>query len=150
MNKLSDHFWLSEFTRSQTASRKGIDNTPGTTEVKNLIALCQAVLQPLRVALGYAIFISSGYRSPFLNAAIGGSQGSQHMYGEAADLDHPYRNKEIFDYIKNYLNFDQLIWEFGNKERPDWVHVSFRKGRNRGQVLRAFRDDNGRVKYEPF
>ena len=148
MNQLSDNFWLSEFTRSQTATRKGIDNHPGTTEVQNLIRLCNSVLQPLRVALGFPIHISSGYRSPFLNAAIGGSRSSQHMFGKAADIDHATKNKEIYDYIKNYLTFDQLIWEFGDKQRPDWVHVSY-DTENRGQVLRAFSEDV-RTKYEPY
>jgi len=147
MNQLSNNFYLIEFTRSQTAIRKGIDNQPNTPEIQNLIRLCNAVLQPLRVALGFPIHISSGYRCPFLNAAIGGARSSQHQYGKAADVDHPTKNKEIFDYIKNYLTFDQLIWEFGNKERPDWVHVSY-DTQNRGQVLKAFRDEKGKTKYE--
>jgi zinc D-Ala-D-Ala carboxypeptidase len=150
MNMLSEHFYLVEFTRSQTASRKGIRNVPGTTEINNMIVLCQAVLEPLREGMGMPIHISSGYRCLELNTAIGGSPTSQHPKGEAADLDHPTLNREIFYYILENIRVDQLIWEFGNEERPDWVHVSFTStGRNRGQALRALRKE-GRVIYEPY
>jgi len=130
MNKLSENFHLIEFTRSQTAIRKGIDNKPGSTEIYNLRQLALFVLQPLRDALGVALHISSGYRCPLLNVAIRGSLKSQHMQGKAADVDHPTKNIEIFNWLKENVAFDQLI----NEYNFSWVHVSFSK-RNRNQIL---------------
>ena len=104
--KLSDHFYLSEFTRSQTASRKGIDNTPTAEDTRNMKMLCQKILEPLRKLYGKPIYISSGFRCSELNFAIGGSSNSQHMSGEAADLDSAYDNKILFDLIKSNLEFE--------------------------------------------
>ena len=151
---LSKNLTLSEVLKSNTAKRLGIDNTPDDEWVLgNLKATAEHVFQPLRDALGCPIHVSSGYRSPELNAAIGGSKRSQHMEGRALDLDADVfgrcTNSEIFRWILNNLTFDQLIWEFGDDDNPDWVHVSFvYDGVNRGRCLRAHRDDEGKVYYE--
>lgn len=147
--KLSENFTLAELTKSSTATRLGIDNTPDPHQLENLVELCHKVLQPLRDAIG-PIRISSGLRVPALNKAIGGSSTSQHcaINGAAADIDID-DNKKVFDYIKNNLQFDQLIWEFGNEKQPDWVHVSYHYGHNRGQVLKAIKKD-GKTKYVPY
>lgn len=147
--KLSENFTLAELTKSSTATRLGIDNTPDPQQLENLVELCHKVLQPLRDAIG-PIRISSGLRVPALNKAIGGSSTSQHcaINGAAADIDIE-DNKKVFDYIKNNLQFDQLIWEFGNEKQPDWVHVSYHYGHNRGQVLKAIKKD-GKTKYVPY
>lgn len=148
--KLSKNFTLGEMIQSQTAIRKGVDNTPNGDQILNLIDLCENVLQPLRDHIG-AIYISSGFRSQKLNVAIGGSTTSQHcaLNGAAADIDMGEKNREIFEYIKNELPFDQLIWEFGNDECPSWVHVSYKEGKNRKQILKAVKE-NGRTKYKQF
>ena len=151
--KLSENFTLAELTKSQTAKRLGIDNTPTPEQLENLIELCNKVLQPLRDAIG-PIHISSGLRVPALNKAIGGSKTSQHcaINGAAADIDMcppsgcKNKNAEVFNYIKDNLQFDQLIWEFGNDNCPDWVHVSYHYGKNRGQILRAVKK-NGKTTY---
>lgn len=147
--KLSENFTLAELTKSSTATRLGIDNTPTPEQLENLAELCHKVLQPLRDAIG-PIRISSGLRVPALNKAIGGSKTSQHcaINGAAADIDIE-DNKKVFDYIKNNLQFDQLIWEFGNSKQPDWVHVSYHYGHNRGQVLKAVKKE-GKTKYVPY
>lgn len=141
--RLTKNFTLNELTRSQTAIRKGIDNTPGQDEIKNLIDLTQNVLQPLREELGTAIFVNSGYRCKELNEAIGGSVTSQHMKGQAADIvASGVSPKDLFNAIvDNHLPFDQLIYEFGS-----WVHVSFNQGNNRFQKLEAYRQ-NGKTFY---
>ncbi len=132
--KLSDHFYLSEFTRSQTASRKGIDNIPTAEDTQNMKLVCEKILEPLREKYGKPIYVSSGYRSSALNFAIGGSTSSQHMSGEAVDIDSAYDNKILFDLIKSNLEFDQLIWEYGTEIAPAWVHVSY-KNVNRNQII---------------
>jgi len=143
--QLSQNFWLSEFIRSQSATRMGIDNIPSDAEYYNLLYLCKYVLQPLRDHFG-PLYISSGFRSLELNKVIGGSKTSQHVKGQAADIDSPTRNKEYFEYIRENLPFDQLIWEFGTDEMPDWVHVSYDVSKNRRQILKAVRDEKG-VRY---
>jgi len=137
------------------AVRLGIDNTPDDWTIENLRAVAEDVFQPLRNAFGTPIYVSSGYRSEKLNDAIGGSKRSQHVQGRALDLDADVfggcTNGEIFRYILNNLTFDQLIWEFGDQDNPDWVHVSYvRDGVNRGRCLKALRDDDGKVYYEPI
>jgi zinc D-Ala-D-Ala carboxypeptidase len=142
--KLSEHFTLEEMTRSQTAARKGISNKPNDQAVENLKELCVSVLEPLREMTGSPIGVTSGYRSPKLNAAIGGSPTSQHKVGEAADIHSTTLSQpELFKLIRNStLPFDQLIDEFGS-----WVHISYRKpGLNRREVLKA-RRVGGVVKY---
>lgn len=145
--KLSENFWLSEFTHSQTATRLEINNTPEEWQIVNLKNLCKYVLQPLREAYSKPIRINSGYRSVPLNTAIGGSSTSQHCKGMAVDIDTVSDNVFLFHYIKNKLDFDQLIWEYGTENTPDWVHVSFAlPSQNRKQVLRCYKD-NGKTVY---
>ena len=133
------YFSIPELSRSDTAARLFIDNTPPPDAVARLNALVSAVLDPLRQAYGRPITINSGYRSPRLNSAVSGAKNSQHLCGEAADIDVHSRigNKWLFDYIRHNLPFDQLIHERGNRaEGPDWVHVSYRAdGSNRRQII---------------
>jgi zinc D-Ala-D-Ala carboxypeptidase len=140
---LSEHFALSEFLFSQTAVRRGIDNTPNAGVIKNLAALCENVLEPLRGAANAPIRISSGYRSPGLNKAVGGSATSQHCFGEAVDLSCPGMSITDLTRLLHSLNLpvDQVIHE------GTWLHISHkRKGENRGQWLKAT-FTNGRAKY---
>jgi len=151
--KLSKNLSLAEATKSNTANRLNIDNTPDDWAKENLKAIAEHVFQPLRDAFKCPIYVSSGYRGPELNAAIGGSKRSQHMEGRALDLDADVfgrcTNGEIFRWILNNVTFDQLIWEFGDKDNPDWVHVSYvHDGINRGRCLKACRDDEGKTYYE--
>jgi D-alanyl-D-alanine dipeptidase len=134
---------LEELIHSDTAKAKGIDNSPTNEHLKSLIEIANNIFQPLRDAIGKPIRISSGYRSEKLNKAVGGSKTSQHNKGQALDLvaTSGFTNKDIFDYIKNNLEFDQMIWEFGTDKNPDWVHVSYNKGKNRKQVLKAIKKD---------
>lgn len=136
MGDLTKNFSLSEFVESPTAKRLGIDNTP-TSEVKaNIRVLARAICQPCRDALDIPIRISSGYRSRALNTAVGGSKSSQHVKGEAVDLVCA-DNRRLYNYILEYLTFDQLIWEEGSDATPAWVHVSYTTDRvNRMEVLR--------------
>jgi hypothetical protein len=138
--KLSENLTLSEVVRSESAKRRGINNNPSAEHLENLKLLAEKVFQPIRDHFKRPIHISSGYRSKILNNAIGGSFNSQHSKGEAIDIDMDgtsITNKQVFDFIKDNLDFDQLIWEFGTDNNPDWVHVSYSKDRNRKQVLRA-------------
>ena len=151
--KLSKNLSLAEVTKSNTAKRLGIDNTPDDWTTENLRKVAEHVFQPLRDAFKCPIYVSSGYRSSELNAAIGGSKRSQHMEGRALGLDADVfgrcTNGGIFRWILNNVTFDQLIWEFGDQDNPDWVHVSFvYDGVNRGRCLRACRDDEGKTYYE--
>jgi hypothetical protein len=150
--KLSQNLSLAEVTKSATAKRRGIANEPSIDHLESLKALAENIFQPIREEFMCPIFISSGYRSEALNEAIGGSKTSQHSKGEAIDLDADVygviTNADIFHYIEDSLDFDQLIWEFGTDDNPDWVHVSYkREGENRGQILKAVRN-NGRTSYE--
>ena len=150
--KLTKNLTLAEVTKSATAKRKGISNEPTIEHLENLKAVAENIFQPIRNKFGVPLAVTSAYRSMDLNRVIGGSLASQHCKGEALDLDADVfgglSNKEIFLFIKDHLVFDQLIWEFGNAENPDWVHVSYKKsGINRGEVLRAVRKE-GKVRYE--
>ena len=141
--QLSEHFQLSEFTKSQTATRNDIDNTPSDKEVKALKALCENVLEKIRAQFG-VVKVSSGYRNKQLNTAIGGSATSQHTKGEAADIEVPrISNKALAEWIATNCDFDQLILEFHVPSKgPDsgWVHVSWVGATaNRKEVLRASR-----------
>lgn len=149
--KLSEHLELAEVIRSESAKRLGIKNMPTEEHMKNLKALAENIFEPIRANFRQPIRISSGYRSQALNAAIGGATNSQHSTGEAIDIDMEgtsLTNKEIFNFIKEKLNFDQLIWEFGNSNEPDWVHVSY-SNRQRKQVLKAIKEQ-GKTKYIPY
>lgn len=130
------HFTIDELCRSDTARSRGIDNTPTEEVRKNLTALVGNVLDPLREWYGKPIYVNSGYRCPALNKAVGGVANSQHLTGQAADIDVNDRaeNRRLMKHIEDNLDFDQLIWENGGA----WVHVSYRAdGKNRRQVLRT-------------
>ena len=137
--KLGKYFSLSEMVKSQTAIRKGIDNLPNDEQVEALIELVENVLDPVREHFGRPVTVNSGFRGKKLNKAIGGSKFSQHCKGEAADIEIPgVSNPEVAEWIKNNLDFDQLILEFHTSGIPDsgWVHVSWRSSKkNRKQVL---------------
>jgi hypothetical protein len=150
--KLTSNFSLSELTKSQTAERKGINNTPSAEHQENLKLLCESVLQPVRDHFGKVVTISSGYRSPELCTAIGSKITSQHAKGQAADFEiFGVSNKSLADYINSELHYDQLILEYWNESDPNsgWVHCSFSEGQNRKQYLRAYKED-GKTKYEPI
>lgn len=135
---LSPHFKLSEFTKSQTATARKIDNNPSLAVVEKLQQLCINVLEPLRNAFNTPITIGSGYRCPQLNSAVGGVKNSQHMTGEACDIHLPDRvtGKKWFLWIKETLVFDQLIMERESKESTRyWIHVSYKSSGNRKQVI---------------
>jgi len=144
--KLSKNLTLGEATKSHTAIKYGISNKPSGEHLSNLIQIASKIFQPVRDHFQKPIIVSSGYRSQALNDIIGGASASQHSKGEALDLDGSVENFLIFEYIKNNLEFDQLIWEFGDDENPDWVHVSYKSENNRGEVLQAVRQ-NGKVIY---
>ena len=147
---LSNNFTLAELVKSQTATRKGINNEPGTAEIENLIHLAKTILQPVREHFGKPVMISSGYRSPALCEAIGSSAKSQHAKGEAADFEiHGVDNKELATWISKNTEFDQLILEFYNEGDPNsgWVHCSAVKAGSRKQVLKASKVE-AKTKYE--
>ena len=147
--KLSTNFDLSEFTRSRTALKYDIDNQPTPKQQQAIQHLVDTVLQPVRSQIGMVITIASGFRSKALNAKIGGAHGSQHEKGQAADLE-CNDNARLFHHIRANCQFDQLIWEFGDANQPDWVHVSVVDGsKNRREVLRAKKID-GKTVYEKF
>lgn len=148
--KISEHISYKEATRSVTAMRLGIDNTPNEYQLQNMELIAKNVFEPLRKAVGGPIKINSFMRVEKLNQAIGGSSRSQHCQGRAMDLDDTYghwTNAEMYHYIKNNLDFDQIIWEFGTDENPDWVHVSYVDAdSNRKRCLKAIKE-NGKTKY---
>ena len=153
---LSKHLALHEMTRSETAKRKGVSNEPTPQHIENMKVLAEKIFEPIRRHFNSPIYISSGYRSAALNKVTqGASKTSQHSSGEAMDIDmdntgSKVTNTEIFNWIKDNLKFDQLIWEFGNETNPDWVHVSYKvDGTQRGQILRAKKGVLG-TKYVPF
>lgn len=140
---------MKEALRSNTAQRLGINNMPDNETLVTMQVTAQHIFEPLRNHFNEPIYISSFYRSPELNKAIGGSTNSQHCKGEAIDIDDVYSkasNADFFNYIKDKLEFDQLIWEFGDDENPAWVHVSYNLGKNRMRILKAIKE-NGRTKY---
>lgn len=147
---ISKHISYKEATRSVTALRLGIDNTPNEYQLQNMELLAEKVFEPLRIAVGGPIKINSFMRVEKLNKAIGGSSRSQHCQGRAIDIDDTYgymSNKDMFYYIKNNLDFDQIIWEFGTNENPDWIHVSYVDAdSNRKKCLKAVKE-NGKTIY---
>ena len=148
---ISKHLSLAEVIRSETAKRNGISNMPTEEHLDNFKALAENVFEKIRVHFGVPIHISSGYRSKELNKLIGGSSTSQHCFGEAIDIDMDgsasgVTNADIFNYIKDNLEHDQLIWEGGTDKNPDWVHVSYSKKKNRKQRLKAV-IKNGKTSY---
>jgi len=153
--KLSKHLSLAEVTRSETAKRLGISNEPTAEHLENFKLLAEKVFEPIREHFNVPIHISSGYRSKALNTAIKGSLSSQHCSGEAIDIDmdgsaNGVTNTMVFDFIKDNLDFDQMIWEFGSSSKPDWVHVSYKaNGKQRKQILRAVKSA-GKTSYIPY
>jgi zinc D-Ala-D-Ala carboxypeptidase len=152
--KISPNLNLAEITRSDTAKRHGIDNTPTAEHLENFKLLADKVFEPIREHFKTPIFISSGYRSKALNDFIKGRANSQHCKGQAIDIDMDGSNGEVtnrmvFDFIKNKLDFDQLIAEFPENSNPAWIHVSYIKSGNRKQILVAKRIA-GATKYIPY
>jgi hypothetical protein len=150
MEKISKHISYKEATFSQTATRKDIDNIPNEEVLERMRTVAENVFEPLRAHVGGPIKINSFYRSIMLNTAIGGSKSSQHTRGEAIDIDDTLgcmSNKDMFTFIKDELDFDQLIWEFGDDENPAWVHVSYvSPENNRRRILKALKV-NGKTTY---
>lgn len=155
MSKISEHLDLSEVVRSETAKRLGVSNMPTAEHIENFKKLAENVFEKIRNHFRVPIHLSSAYRSEALNKAIKGSSSSQHCKGEAVDIDmdgssNGVTNKMVFDYIFKNLEFDQLIWEFGTSENPDWVHVSYNSdGAQRKQVLKAVKSA-GKTTYQPY
>jgi zinc D-Ala-D-Ala carboxypeptidase len=140
MENISEHITYAEAVHSDTAKRLGINNVPTEEHLKCMRLLADKVFEPLRRHFGVPIYVSSFFRSAALNVAIAGAANSQHMLGEAMDIDSEMfgkvTNKQIFEFIRDNLQFDQLLWEFGTDVEPDWVHVSYTEKRpNRNQVL---------------
>ena len=150
MKNISNHISYKEGTHSNTATRRNIDNIPDDYQLANMEAIAANIFEPLREWVNGPIKINSFFRSPDLNTAIGGSSKSQHCEGRAIDIDDTFGHKtnaEMYNYIKENLNFDQLIWEFGNDTNPDWVHVSYVSDeQNRNRCLKAERV-NGKAVY---
>ena len=140
---ISKHISYKEGVYSATATRRGIDNEPNNEQLNNMELTAEKVFEPLRKWVGGPIKINSFFRCLKLNTAIGGSKKSQHMNGQATDIDDTFgvvANSDMYNYIKNNLDFDQMIWEFGDDENPNWVHVSYvSKEDNRNRCLRAYR-----------
>ena len=151
MENISKHISYKEGISSTTADRLGIDNKPGQVELINMEVIAERIFEPLREWVGGPIRINSFYRSPKLNKAIGGSKRSQHIEGRAMDIDDTYGHKtnaEMFNFIKQNLDFDQMIWEFGTDDNPNWVHVSYvSEDSNRNRCLKAYKDANNKTKY---
>jgi len=151
--RISKHISLREATHSATAKRRGIENTPNEEQLDAMYKVAEFIFEPLRLYVGGAIKINSFFRSPKVNKAIGGVSSSQHCKGQAIDIDDVFDHKtnaEMFEYIRENLDFDQLIWEFGDSNNPNWLHVSYvSKAKNRNRVLRAVKR-NGKTKYELF
>ena len=153
--KLSKNFSLAELTKSQTATRMGLDNNPNEDEQENLRLLCERVLQPVRDHFNHVVTISSAYRSPALCQAIGSSVDSQHAKGMAADFEiFGTPNNEVFNWIKGNLLYDQMILEFWNSDEPNsgWLHVSYNpeSSENIKENLRAYKDENNKTRYKPI
>jgi len=147
---ISRHISYKEGVYSRTATRLNIDNKPNDDQMQNMCLIAEEVFEPLRVWVGGPIKINSFFRSPELNKAIGGSTKSQHCHGQAIDLDDTFgraTNAEMYEFIRKYLDFDQMIWEFGNDDNPSWVHVSYvSEDKNRNRCLKAYKE-NGKTKY---
>jgi len=149
-DRISEHVSLKEGVKSHTATRLNINNVPRDLDLINMKTIAEKVFEPLRKFVGGPIAINSFYRSPKLNSAIGGSTTSQHCIGCAIDIDDTYgykTNAEMFEYIKCNLDYDQMIWEFGNDTNPDWLHVSYvTEDVNRRRLLKA-KKINGKTNY---
>jgi hypothetical protein len=152
MKNISEHISYKEGVYSITALRLGLNNDPTKTHLTNMELLAEKIFEPLRKHVGGPIKINSFYRGPELNKAIGGSSNSQHCKGQAIDIDDVYgymSNADMYEYIKNNLSFDQMIWEFGNSDNPDWIHVSYvNEEANRNKCLLAYKDENNKTAYK--
>ena len=149
-NKISAHVSYKEGVRSRTADRRGLDNTPNESQLKCMKEIAEAVFEPLREWVGGPIKINSFFRGEPVNTAIGGSKYSQHMKGQAMDIDDTFGHKtnaEMYHYIKDNLDFDQLIWEFGDDKNPNWIHVSYVAHRENRKKLTIAKKVNGKTKY---
>lgn len=146
---ISKYITFEEATRTNT----GLPNIPTDEEIEKMQYVAQKTFDRVREHFNKPIRVNSFFRSQKVNEHIKGAYNSQHTSGEAIDMDGDttgVSNKAIFDYIKDNLDYDQLIWEFGTEKNPDWVHVSLKAGMNRRQLLRAYKDANGRTKYMPY
>ena len=147
---ISKHISYKEGVYSNTATRRGIENDPNDEQLKCMETIAEEVFEPLRAYVGGPIKINSFFRSPELNKAIGGSGKSQHCKGQAIDIDDTFgrmTNAEMYHWIKEYLDFDQMIWEFGDDDNPAWVHVSYVSAEdNRNRCLKAYKE-NGKTAY---
>tara|TARA_R110000787_G_scaffold169774_1_gene282463 strand:+ start:979 stop:1434 length:456 start_codon:yes stop_codon:yes gene_type:complete len=148
---ISTHISDKESVHSNTAIRRDIDNTPNDKQIFNMQLIAKQIFEPLRAYVGGPIKINSFFRSPELNTAIGGSESSQHCKGQAIDIDDTFgkmTNAEMYEFIKEHLSFDQLIWEFGDDKNPNWLHVSYvSEEKNRNRCLKAYKE-NRRTKYK--
>ena len=148
---ISKHISYKEGVYSRTATRRNIKNNPNAEQMKNMVAIAEEVFEPLRMWVNGPIKINSFFRSPELNKAIGGSGKSQHCHGQAIDIDDTFgraTNAEMFEFIKKHLDFDQIIWEFGDEDNPDWVHISYvSEEQNRNRCLQAYKE-KGKTKYK--
>ena len=149
--KISDHITYAEAIHSNTAKRRGIDNTPSEVQVLSMKLLADKVFEPLRKWAGGPIKVNSFFRSVALNEAIGGAASSQHCKGQAIDIDDVYgrkTNAEMYKWIQENLDYDQMIWEFGTDTQPNWIHVSYvSKEENRNKCLKAYKE-HGKTKYK--
>jgi len=147
---ISKHISYKEGVHSNTAIRRGIDNIPNDEQLENMELIAEKVFEPLREWVGGPIKINSFFRSTELNTAIGGSSKSQHCKGQAIDIDDTFgkaTNAEMYEWIKENLDFDQMIWEFGDDDNPNWVHVSYVSDvSNRNRCLKAYKE-GGKTKY---
>ena len=150
MKKISEHISYKEAVRSDTADRLNIINLPNESELDNMSTISEKIFEPLRSHVGGPIRINSFFRSVELNKAIGGSSTSQHCKGQAFDLDDSYgcmTNAEMYKFVKDNLDFDQMIWEFGDNENPNWIHISYvSQKKNRNRCLKAWKE-HGRTRY---
>ena len=149
--KISDHITYAEAIHSNTAKRKGIDNTPSEVQVLSMKLLANKIFEPLRKWVGGPIKVNSFFRSITLNEAIGGVASSQHCKGQAIDIDDVYgykTNAEMYKWVQENLDFDQMIWEFGTDMQPNWIHISYvSEEENRNKCLKAYKEHN-RTKYK--
>jgi len=147
---ISKHISYKEGVYSNTALRRGIENKPNKEQLANMKLIAEKIFEPLRSYVGGPIKINSFFRCPELNTAIGGSKTSQHCKGQAMDIDDTFgrcTNAEMYEFIKKHLDFDQMIWEFGDDDNPNWVHVSYvSPEQNRNRCLKAYKD-KGKTKY---
>jgi len=153
MTDISKHITYAEATKSQTAVRYNLKNVPNQEQLENMTLTAEKIFEPVREHFDVSIAVTSFFRAPAVNAAAGGARNSQHTTGQAIDIDADVlgkiTNKQVFDYIRGNLEFDQLIWEFGDDKNPAWVHVSFSKTGNRRQVLKSLKQ-NYKTIYIPF